>query len=251
MAWTPPRYLLASTIQAAPLGLFWDEQHGAGILPADGEVMERAYRLSWRAGLAYSIGVAEWIVYRQLAAFADPLPAEYLEAAWASVVDLRYSNCGEASWGMWADDAGWSGPARGPVRQALRYVDGACSQIFDRNGHVGWVAAHLAALATYVLPETCVFGNWSRSVLTRLESLYPCDPQDELGDVVPREALDPGIAFDPGDTEALVRAFLLSLEPAKNRWLNTAQEMLSPTWGFRDVPYTFDLQQDRASRDRG
>jgi hypothetical protein len=67
-----------------------------------------------------------------------------------------------------------------------------------------------------------------------------------MGDVVPREAMDPDFDFRPDLTEHLVQDFLRGLDPATNRLLRTPKEMLE--CGFKGVPYTFDMEEDRKNR---
>jgi hypothetical protein len=82
--------------------------------------------------------------------------------------------------------------------------------------------------------------------LQRLERLYPVDPTETMGEVVPREAFDPGIDFRPEETEAMVNQFLASLNYHENVLLNSPRTMLEK--GFQGTPYHFDIIEDRRKR---
>jgi hypothetical protein len=88
--------------------------------------------------------------------------------------------------------------------------------------------------------------------MERFESLYKRDPDDELGDVVPREAVDPGRAFKVEQTEAIINQFLASLDHRTNQFLSSPEDMLESDdeedEGFPGTPYLFDMKADRQSR---
>jgi hypothetical protein len=89
---------------------------------------------------------------------------------------------------------------------------------------------------------------WYDRVLNRLQTLYPRDPHEPLGEVVPREALDPAYDFRIEDTEALINQYLIGLDYTRNPFLNNPERMIEE--GFPGTPYTFDIQTDRAMRGR-
>jgi hypothetical protein len=97
-----------------------------------------------------------------------------------------------------------------------------------------------------VLGNSKPYVRWRDFVLARFEKLYAVDPRDELGDVVPREAVDLDVDFEPTDTERMVNNYLLSIDYSANPLLNTPEIMLQI--GFEGTPYVFDLLEDRRKR---
>lgn len=139
----------------------------------------------------------------------------------------------------------WRGPVRGPVGIALRRVKFAVLHAENATDPVSR-AGRISKLAEHVMTEPIAFLNWRTPTLGRLRDLYPLDPDELLGDVVPREALDPGYSFRVEDTEALIKRFLVGLDWKTNRYLNKPEQMVEQ--GFRGTPYDFDLEQDRTWR---
>jgi hypothetical protein len=198
--------------------------------------------LSQRAIIAFVNATAEWIVYR-LEIFTDTTaPHQYLEAAWAQVADWRY---GAFTWEEYALNDAWTGPVRGPIGIAMIRVLHAVDQTKE-NGYPELAAAWITNLATHVMPDPASYLKWRSEVMKRLETLYPRNLLDTLGDVVPRQAVDPGFAFQPEHTESLFNEFLARLDYRKNPFLNNPNKMLQD--GFEGTPYVFDLERDRLRR---
>ena len=102
-------------------------------------------------------------------------------------------------------------------------------------------------MAEYLLTDPGPYLRWRDRVLERLEVLYPLNPEDPRGAVVPREALDPDIDFHPEQIEDLINNFLKKLKPKTNPFLNPPQEMLEQ--GFDGTPYHFDAGEDLRRRE--
>ncbi|HEY7209434.1 MAG TPA: hypothetical protein VH477_04110, partial [Bryobacteraceae bacterium] len=112
-------------------------------------------------------------------------------------------------------------------------------------------AGLLSALTNYVMPRPEPYERWTKRILARLEGLYPRDPRDQLGDVVPREALDPDVDFRVEDTERLINRFLAGLDYRSSPFLSSPGGMLEPDdagESFNGTPYVFDMVADRQSR---
>jgi hypothetical protein len=175
----------------------------------------------------------------------------YLEAAWATTVDIRYVGYGSNGWQAYAYK-GWDGPVRRPIRNALNYLEIAFRQLAEGyQNDPPSMTSRIAVLVRYVMPDPLPYNDWSEQVLQRLAALYPRNPTDRLGDVVPRQALDPGVEFKIDDTEALVQMFLRSLDHRSNPFLSPPESMLEHFDGdpdFKGRPYTFDIEADRQSR---
>lgn len=231
-------YIDRAHINQPQLRFFWDEWNVRPTYEAvRPEEVERLARLSWRANCALTIGIAEWILARFEGMDADPDPAHFLEAAWAANVDERYA------YEIDIVDAEWRGPVRGPISMALTFVqDALFAEEAGPNSAMN--PAWAARFARHVLPDTAAFDAWFSFCLARLEPLYPAvdenaqdwfEPAHDGGALVPAEALDPDHVFDPARTDALIDRFLRSLDPARNEFLATSQEMAD--LDFEGVPY--------------
>jgi hypothetical protein len=235
-----PRYLSEANIQSRDIRYFWDDWNVEAVdEPLREELQERLHSISQRAVAALTIGIAEWIVFRFGLVSSDDRPAMRLEAAWAQLASERYSLHRDI------DLNEWRGPVRGPIGIALRRAIFAIREA-EANGEPSWRADSASRIAEHVLPDAAPFLKWRDAVLDRFEALYPIDADETLGEVVPREALDPENAFDPNSTEYQVNAFLSSLDHRRNPYLASPDQMVKA--GFLGVPYTFDIKQDHAAR---
>jgi hypothetical protein len=82
--------------------------------------------------------------------------------------------------------------------------------------------------------------------MARLEFYYQRQTDETLGDVVPREALDPNFDFNPERTQFLIDRFLADLSRRTNPFLSSPEKMLEG--GFVGTPYVFDMEADRQYR---
>src|SRR2546428_9593981 len=89
--WHSPTYIPLVIAQNVNLRYEWDESKLDDLLSrVDDRLLSFVDRLSCRAGLAVTIGFAEWIAARFSAVSIDPRPYQYIEAAWSAVIDDRY-----------------------------------------------------------------------------------------------------------------------------------------------------------------
>jgi hypothetical protein len=228
------------TIQDPVIRYIWDDWNVEAVdMPLEGPLQQRLHSIALRAVAAFAIGTAEWIVYRFARLSSDPAPALRLEAAWAQVVSFRYSGHHDIK----LDE--WRGPVRGPLGIALRRVIFALDEA-EKIGDAAWRAGRAYKLARHVINNPAPYLEWSDHVLSRLEILYPSNPGDPLGDVVPREAMDPDFDFDMLESEALINRFLSGLDYRENPFLNAPQQMFQQ--GFAGTPYSFRLEGDRHAR---
>jgi hypothetical protein len=240
MALPIPRYLQVPGIQDATIHYTWDDWDvEASDMPLKRDLQARLNGISHRGIVAFTIGTAEWIIHRFGQLSDDPSPRQYLEAAWAQVVDFNYSDHSDV------DSAKWTGPVRGPMGVAIRRVKFAVQQA-DVSGDPAWRAGRASNLAEHVIAEPEPFRVWRQSILERFTRLYPIDPNEKLGEVVPWQALESREDFNPENTEALINQFLARLDWNTNPFLNSPQKMLRR--GFKGTPYSFDIELDRKAR---
>lgn len=242
-----PNYIQESHVQENAIRYKWDDWNiEQAQEPFDKALHERLLSIGMRANVAFTIGCAEWIVYRFGLLDHDPLPPHYLQAAWAQMIDWRYG--AYYGWQDLTKDEEWKGPIRGPVGVAMSRVMYAIQQTEESGGDPSVRAAWISSLAQYVISVPEKYHAWSESVLKRLETIYPRDPADPKGDVVPKEAIDPEYEFRVEQTESLVRQFLNSLDYRRNIFLHSPEQMLAD--GFQGTPYSFSLEHDRRIRGR-
>jgi hypothetical protein len=244
MALSVASYILAANIQDQAIRYQWDDwNEEQATEPISEEFLARLQGISQRAVVAFTCGAAEWIIHRFAALSDNPLPLYYLETAWAMILDLRY--CG-FTWDDYTHEStGWTGPVRRPLAIAAGRVEYAFQAIIE-YGNPELSAGWLNNLAQYVLTDAEPYQKWHERVMERLEVLYRRDPQEKLGDVVPRQAVDPGFDFQVEQTESLINQFLAGLDHKSNPFLNSPERMREQ--GFEGTPYVFHFAQDRKTR---
>ena len=245
-----PDYLKVANIQDSSLRYEWDDWRTLPALRApDEELVARLKGVSQRAVLAFACGSAEWTVYRFAKLCNDPTPWDYLESAWAMIVDERYCGCGSSIGWEVHSYKGWDGPIKKPIRKSLNYLDIAFRQLASEyHADPAAFSAMISALARYVMTDPAPYDQWCEQVLRRFEALYPRDPEDQQGDVVPRQAVDIEFDFNVEETEALIMQFLASLDYQSNVFLSSPAGMLEHFDGeedFQGIPYVFNMEADR------
>lgn len=75
---------------------------------------------------------------------------------------------------------------------------------------------------------------------------YRLDADETMGDVVPREALDPEHSFDPANPQDLINDFLQRLCGSNNPFLCSYDEMSAR--GYKGPYCRFDQEYDRKLR---
>lgn len=236
-----PSYVPHAQVDILALRYPWDDCIGEDIYAAlqDDELLLKQKEISDRANLALATGCTAWIVYRYHRLSDDPMPYDELEAMWAAVIDTRYMR-------PWEPDRDvWSGPVRGPLLFALLYAQQAVRDMATQAGP-GMAVLYLSGLAELVLPDYSSFVAWRDQTLDHLRRLYPFDHHDTPGDVVPWQVLEAPHLFDPRTTEPLIKNFLATLDPERNECLHDPDEMRELL--FDDTPYTFDMTDDRETR---
>jgi hypothetical protein len=261
MTLSVPNYLIAADIQDDSIRYLWDDWNlDQAEEPIDEALVARLVRISQRAVLAFACGSAEWIVYRFAQLQDDPNPWNYLEAAWAMIIHSKY--CGEGSAVGWQEYSteGWEGPIKGPIRRSLALLESEIQELAwhgknnlaEYSAYIASIAANISTLAVHVMTDPSSYKRWCEQVLERFESLYPLNPEDPLGDVVPRKAVDPEFDFDVAQTEALTNEFLASLDYHSNIFLSPPEGMLEyfedDLDPFTGMPYQFDIERDRSDR---
>ena len=236
-----PKYIEAANIRTPQLRYRWDDwrlEEFYGDL-SDEDLIDRIDDLSYRASVAMTIACAEWVVHRFDAVSNDRIPHQYVEAAWAAVVDEKYLS----EWQPPDDD--WIGPVRGPLSVALLIIRESIG-IAVHEDEQAVPVLYIGNLAEHILPDPEPFLAWRDAALERLGFLYPFNAEETLGEVVPREVFDPSYPFRIEMTERLARAFLRTLDHRGNPFLVSPKAMVES--GFEGTPYEFSLEEDQRKR---
>lgn len=235
-----PKYIQDAAIQDALIRYTWDDWNVQSIYKVENdEFHKRMLGLSHRANFAFAVACGEWSAHRFDLVSDDQTPHQQLEAFWAGIIDPGYV--------IWSEhpDEYWPGPIRGALQLAIIFTLEAMDAAFGYKDPAQ-SAANAWHLAKHIMTDDKPFMHWKEHVVDRLELLYPLDETDPLGDVVPREAMDPDFDFRPEMTEKLVQAYLDRLTPGLNPVLRTPEQMIES--GFKGTPYVFNMEEDRIAR---
>lgn len=232
-----PNYIKRTGLRTNEIRYTWDDWDvDKSYEPLDKDVRAQMALVTHRANVAFTISCAEWIYWRFSTVSDDLAPIQYAEAAWAAIIDWRYTKYFEPP------DADWMGPVRGPLSLAIIFVVNAIERmVHDDLPEIA--SASILALTKHVLPsDQAAFLSWDSWARQTAAALYPRNPANPRGIVVPREAMDPDADFCLDRTPDLIASFLSGLDPDSNPFLRTPAEMLA--CDFRGVPYTWSPQDD-------
>jgi len=212
MSLISPKYIPIDLISQKDVQHEWsDWDPYEKIQPQDESTMNVLSKLSNRAITAFSIGCAEWVVYRFIKLSSDKTPYDFLESSWVLVMgneDVQLEGLEESE---------WKGPIRGAIDLALLTIVNTWNNSeFDSTEADGAFAAQLALL---VLPDKYHFIEWQEKVLQRLIKYFPRDTEYPDGPPVPREVLNPSVDIDAFQSESLIKNFLSKVDYQSNPFL--------------------------------
>ena len=88
MTYKIPEYIERSKIQDNNVLYKWDDWNWEQAEePIDDVLSARLEGISARANIAFTISGLEWITFRFSKLFNDPKPFQFIEAAWAQIID--------------------------------------------------------------------------------------------------------------------------------------------------------------------
>lgn len=242
-----PKYIEVANIQDDSIRYLWDDFGDQIEGPPDDEFVARIDSLAQKAALAFMCGAAEWLIHRFSHLCDDPMPVYFVEAAWAMVVDIKYAGL---AWFDYEDEK-WLGPVKRPITQGLKCLESAIHRSAEREDTPELYAAYLSNVVKYVMSDPAPYEKWCDQIIKRLALLYPYNFEDDPGDVVPRQAVDPEYDFSVEQTESLVNKFLRGLDSKRNVFLRSPESMLEGSEEhepFEGTPYVFDIEADRRLR---
>ncbi len=246
MSYEWPAYLAAAGADDPQIRYIWDDSRASEDFSRSADdAVHRILSATPRAQVVAGIGIYEWILWRFHRLSADPLPFQVGEAAWCAAIDRRYMKDAQPA------RFEWLGPVRGPLWCAITWLVPMLLQGPERPEEYESGLRYLSRLALHVLPQRPPFEDWLERVADRLLQCHPAPPADPyaglfdvadpalLGELIPREALDPDRAYDPGDARLLLSRYLEVVDRS-NPLLASPQDMLRQ--GFTGTPYSLGPQ---------
>ncbi len=204
-----PEYIPVSQISSQFPEYEWDEWDPyAPLGEHDEQTMDVLAKVTDRGIIAYSIGCAEWVVYRLSPYFDDERPYRFLEACWAFEMEKGY----EAPKPF--NEHEWQGKIRGAVELSLVTILNSYYLTEEEGAEVEAALAELIVL--HVMADTTPFLNWRSKILPRLASIYPRNSSDVWGEPIPRQFLDPSKDMGRDERLRMVREFLDGLSSKEN-----------------------------------
>jgi len=209
-----PQYIPIEKISMLRVEHDWDDWDPYELLAEpDENTKNKLEMVSSRGITAFSLGCAEWTIYRLSNHFNDPVPHNYIEAFWVFLMGVDDALPPETE----NDD--WEGNIRGPINMALMttlntiYLAGDGPPI--QNGALS------AQITYHVLGENSEFIEWQKEVLERFVKYCLRDEDNPHGDFVPREILDPSIALDELESKKsqFIQDFLNKVDYPDNPFL--------------------------------
>lgn len=244
-----PGHFIASKLSERPVDFDWDDDDPDQYYRRESRQLEaKVCRVSFRGQLALAAGLTEWIVYRVAKHAFVPDILDFVAAAWAAVVDYRYA----VEWTR-PTNLEFEGPALGSQLAAVRLLDDVYLGGPDYDP-VDYEVCCLAFLAEHITRRNAAYKTWLKQALARMAELSPM-PASALdymrtssptakqraafdwGTPVARVQLDTSVPLDSVNAADSIDAYLRSLDPTTNRFLNTPEQMLE--LGFEGVPYTY------------
>jgi hypothetical protein len=196
-----PPYIPVEEITATPPNYDWDSDSPFSLIaPADIDTVRKLKSLSNRGLLVYSIGCAEWVLYRMSKVLDDLLPYFYLEAFWGYV--MGHQDLFEYPPELEHDQ--WLSEERSPIDCAISSIMNVIYLSMYYNPPCN-DAARIAQLARHVLASERSFSAWERGVLERLNRFCGRVTHDPEGKPVARQLLDLSLEYDSAASERLIQ----------------------------------------------
>ena len=217
MARPPLCQELGSVPMAPPVEYDWDDWDSRAYFHyAEVPELDRLKGLTGHANIALAIAVCEWIEARFRGLGLDRDFSDYLDIAWAALLDRSLT-----AW-IYLDFANWRGPIRKPQLLAMGIINEALFESSD-NSEMAWRACYALNLARYVLPEGTAFEEWYVGVRARLEAAHSWTTDgahvEDLfdsgiwqGHPVAREAFDLARPYDGSQAGALLQSYVQRLD---------------------------------------
>lgn len=241
-----PAYIECLRIAGSPVKYKWDSSLALkyyGTKDQNVKLYLALDKSNFKAKIAIGLSVTEWVVWR-LSGLTDVTDAlDRIEAGWASTLNLLYSKSLEVP--------ATNNPkfhdvekTAGPVLTCLRLLNGMHSRFASGSIYLAEPIVKQAMLARHVLPDKAPFEAWLSVTIQRTTELFPrigdydeesgtYDPSNEKP--IPRESFEKDFFNFEATAAADWNTFLETLDPSRNPYLRTPEEMRAE--GFKGKPY--------------
>jgi hypothetical protein len=240
-----PPHIRTGVILTPELRFAWDEWNIRDpYMFVQAAIFEALEPLTNKACTALTIAIGEWICARFAPLDPDPIPLQFLEAAWAGVIHPAYCEYFETT------DDEWRGPVRAPLAITVTIAADALFRL-DADPIVAHRTCWMRNLARHVIDPHDRFDAWFAACVARLAQHHnkQKDPSIATASIfedfpgqglpVPREAFDLAVAYDATDAPQLLDRYLRSLDPRANPFLRSTEE-LSEVDGLPGPPYRYE-----------
>lgn len=240
-----PRYIESAGIIGASIKYKWSNDLAMSFDDAENVRLYNAIdKSNFKAKMAIGALLTEWIVWR-FHGRADLVDAHNrIEAAWASIIDPAYVRGLDFELTD-RDDFHDKAIVEGPLEIALDFLAVISSRYIEGSIYLAEPIAKQAMLAQHLMPNKKMFSSWLSDILRRTAKVFPREADYDEGagiydasheKPVPREFFDPEFKYTDGAAEKALREFLQTLDPGKNPYLRTPEEMKA--LGFTGTPYS-------------
>lgn len=213
MDWVIPKYIPLNDISKQPINYHWKDWDPYIMLePASEETLDALAEISDRGVITFSIGCAEWVIYRLSPYFKDQRVWYYLEACWALVLGAPIAIPTDPVF----DE--WQGKILSPIGLSILTILNAWRMV--ENDRADAYAGFAERIPLWVLHDTQPFISWRDIVLQRLIRWHPYDENTAIEPLVPREILDPSIDLDGINQDALVKKELNRIGLENNPYIS-------------------------------
>ena len=211
-----PNYIPISLISHNYIKHQWDDWDPYEIINLpDKETITNLNKVTGRAMLIFTLGCAEWTIYRFNRLIPkDDLTYDFLEAFWIYLMNIEKALPPETT-----DEDKWEGPIYGPINMALA--------TFYSSIHISEYglpienSALSEQISLHVFIDKLPFLKWRIQILKRLEDYCESPNKNGNEDVIPREILDPTISLETiiGNRIQLINQLVESVDFKSNKFL--------------------------------
>ena len=230
-----PAYLTALNLSALPVDYEWDDDIFAAFWECNDEdnprLAEALELISIRAAFALGVACSEWVVAR-VEGHTDITDALLrIEAAWAATIDQRYAKLPPPS------EPSVPSQYASPLHLAMKLLSYAHERFTSEAEEVSASAQGLVMMVDHIAGRHQVFEPWLSESLRRCNECFPASEVPvEQEQPVPKELFEPDFDCRENLVQEALRRFIQTLDPARNPYLCSAEEML--TAGFEGSPYS-------------
>ncbi|SEL89445.1 hypothetical protein SAMN05216359_12226 [Roseateles sp. YR242] len=226
----PPPHIVEAGVVFTKPEYHWDNETDDEVLFQQPRIANRIGDMSNRAALAFSLGAIEWTFYRLHKMLPDDSVFQFLDAAWAGIVDWRYLDAFIDR--PWEED--YDRNIGSPLAASVYFLEEAFSHARNTKPFIHQPVT-ISEVALRVCGAPDAFKSWRRQTIERLIELCPKDRSARMGRPLPREIVNPGYISTPTQDDENIAAYLASLDWKNNPYLGKPEEMKAA--GFEGEPY--------------